>query len=215
MPKKTALAGATQEPSDEIVLEDLAGIVDQEYELVDVDAIEPHPENPNKGDLDAIGESIDENGWYGVCVVQRSTGYILAGSHRWKSAKARNAPRVPVIWKDVDDVVALRILLADNETARKAAVDKDQVGRILAQLGTVRGTGFRGLEELEADDRAQAEAEAAEEALPADEGLPYDPGDDVYEQQYGVIVVCESEQHQAEVYQQLKDLELTVRVVAV
>ena len=55
---------------------------EQAYELVAPRALRPHPRNPRRGDVDAIEESIAENGFYGCVVAQRSTGYILAGNHR-------------------------------------------------------------------------------------------------------------------------------------
>lgn len=218
-PKARELDGATQPPMAEVELEDLAGVEEQEYEVVDIDSLFEHPENPNKGDDGAVAESVDVNGWYGAVIAQVSTGYILAGNTRWRVAKSKGVGRIPVIWKDVDDVTALRILLADNEVARRAVIDKDHVGRILDELGSLDGTGFRGLEDLAADERADEERQAAEEATraaeEADLDLPYEPGDDVYAQQYGVIVVCEDEADQREKYDQLKELGWTIRVVAV
>lgn len=217
-PKSKELDGAEQTPLPTEPVH-LPGAEEQVYELVDIDQISEHPDNPNNGDVDAIDESIEINGWYGVITAQVSTGYILAGNHRYQAAKRRGATHVPVVWQDVDDVTAIRILLADNEIARHAVINRDQVSRLLDQLGTLDGTGFRGLEDLEADERAREEAEAAEEAAKAaeevDEPGLYDPADDVYEQQYGVIVVCDSEEDQREKYEHLKEIGWKIRVVAV
>ena len=48
----------------------------QEYEIVSVNDISPHPNNARKGNINAIRESIKSNGFYGVCVVQRSSSHI-------------------------------------------------------------------------------------------------------------------------------------------
>ncbi len=54
-----------------------------------------HPKNPRKGNVDLIIESIEENGFYGALIVQKSTGYILTGNHRfvagtdWPLARVR------------------------------------------------------------------------------------------------------------------------------
>ncbi len=122
-------------------------LVPQTYELVPVGAIAAHPENPNSGDLDSIGESLDANGFFGACLVQRSTGLILAGTHRWLAAKAAGLASVPVIWADVDDEHALRILLADNGTSRNRKIAQDAVARIMKRLGSHKGTGYNAEEQ--------------------------------------------------------------------
>lgn len=125
----------------------MAELVSQVYEVVPVDAVRPHPENPNHGDLDSIGESLDANGFFGACLVQRSTGLILAGTHRWLAAKASGLASVPVIWADVEDEHALRILLADNGTSRNRQIAQDAVARIMKRLGTHKGTGYNAEEQ--------------------------------------------------------------------
>lgn len=118
-----------------------------EYEAVPIDAIEAHPRNPNRGDLDAIAESIEANGFYGALVVQRSTRRILAGNHRWQAARAAGLPEVPVVWVDVDDERALRILLADNRTAELSYRDPEELANLLAELEStdevLLGTGYQ------------------------------------------------------------------------
>jgi hypothetical protein len=128
----------------------------QEYELVSVGAIKPHPRNSRQGDIGAIHESITENGFFGACVVQRSTGHILAGNHRYLAAIDADFNEVPVIWVDVDDDRALRILLADNRTNDIASYDNAALAEILSELANTSdllGTGFDGddLDQLIAD----------------------------------------------------------------
>ena len=113
---------------------------------VALDKLKPHPRNPRQGDVGAIHESITENGFYGALVVQKSTGYILAGNHRWKAAKEAGLKRLPVLYVDVDDDRALRILLADNRTNDLAAYDEPALAAmlkgILAETDTLAGTGY-------------------------------------------------------------------------
>ncbi|MEQ4724198.1 ParB N-terminal domain-containing protein [Nonomuraea sp. B19D2] len=52
--------------------------------------------NPHRGDVEIIGGSIDENGFYGAVLVQRSRVWITAGEHRWCGALARGLAAVPV-----------------------------------------------------------------------------------------------------------------------
>lgn len=181
--------------------------LEQEYEIVAVDDLKEHPQNPRRGDVEVIGESMDANGWYGVVVAQRSTGFILAGNHRYRVAKSKGAERVPVIWKEVDDQTALRILLADNKTADAGEYDEETLTELLSGLETLEGTGY-GLAALE----------GAEESLEGENGAgegSEDPvPEDVYEPSYGVMVVCEDEAHQERVFAALSD-DYELRVVAV
>jgi hypothetical protein len=125
---------------------------DQRYEVVPIDQVQPHPDNPRQGDTEAIGESVETNGWYGAIVAQRSTGNILVGNHRWLALQAKQALAVPVIWMDVDDDRARRILLADNRTGDRAAYDEVGLLALLEDMAAspdaLAGTGY-GMDELE------------------------------------------------------------------
>lgn len=121
-------------------------IINDGYEQVALDTLLLHPRNANKGQVSLISESIETNGFYGAVYVQRSTRYILAGNHTYLAAKENGATDIPVIWVDVDDSAALRIMLADNETASQAERDQAMVAQILKELqdtplGTA-GTGY-------------------------------------------------------------------------
>lgn len=119
------------------------GELAQAYEIVAIDAVQPHPRNPRRGDVVAIGESIDRVGFYGAIIVQRSTGFILAGNHRWMAAKSAGRPDIPVIFVDVDDEMAARIMVADNRTSDRAAYDDADLLVLLSSLdGDLAGTGF-------------------------------------------------------------------------
>lgn len=205
MPKSTGSkrVAAAQLAGQAAVVEGWDEGFDQEYELVDVDELKEHPDNQNIGDEDAIRESMDVNGWFGAVLVQRSTGFIIAHNHAFRVAKQKGALQIPVIWKDVDDVEALRILLADNETARRSYRDEDRTREILDSLGSLEGTGIR-LEDLERHEGAREDREAAEEATKArGEGEGAEAGGD-FGMQYGVVVVCADETEQQSVYDLLR-----------
>lgn len=127
--------------------------LNRDTEWVPARSIKPHPHNPNRGDVEAIRESIQAHGFYGHVVVQQETRRILVGEHRWRAALEEGADQVPVLWVNVDDQEAEKILLVDNRTAELAKRDKDALVDVLSALleqdeGTV-GTGY-----------TQAEAEA-------------------------------------------------------
>lgn len=121
-------------------------IVSQVYEIVPIDAVVTWENSPNRGNVDAIEESIDANGFFGACYVQRSSGRIVAGNHRHQAAMARGMETIPVIWLDIDDDRAFRIFLADNKTRDNAAYDNkvlaEMLGALKAKKDGLKGTGF-------------------------------------------------------------------------
>lgn len=154
------------------------GVVPQEFEpAVPIDALQPHPRNVNEGDLGAVIESVTANRFYGAVLVHKASGFIIAGKHRWLAAKESGLLTIPVIWLDVDDATALRIMLADNRTARLGHDDPLALSELLQSIvsdsGSLSGTGFTGddLDELLAD-MGNQELEAAEPEAGKPKGGP-------------------------------------------
>ena len=114
--------------------------------MVPIDSIQQHPRNYNNGDLDAIIESITVNGFMSPLIVQRSTGYIVAGNHRWQALHAMGATEVPVVMADLSNDRATRYLLADNRTAQLAVTDDAAMFELLRELSEseegIIGTGY-------------------------------------------------------------------------
>lgn len=115
-------------------------------EEVKLSAVQPHPKNVRQGDVGAISESLKAHGQYKPIVVQRSTGLILAGNHTWRAAKALKWPTIQIVWVDVDDEEALRILLVDNRTTDLATYDDHALLELLTVLAAsdskLAGTGY-------------------------------------------------------------------------
>lgn len=186
--------------------------INKAYLEVPVDDLEPHPSNFNRGDLASIGESVDVNGFYGAMIVRVHPEYhasagkyqILAGEHRWKTAKDRGAETVPCIVVDADDDVhAARILVGDNETAKRSSYDPAMLTETLAFIGSLEGTGF----DLAALGDFEQERQAAE---PVDEGDGQE-----FAREYGVVVIVEDEAAQRELYEELRERGLSVRVASI
>lgn len=147
-------------------------------EDVPIDRLKPHPRNPNQGDFGAIQESIEMNGFYGRLIANRRTGHVLAGNHRLAVAKRLGMATVPVEWVDVNEEMELRILLADNRTARLGVDDESKLAELLAELANTEaglpGTGYDGddLDLLLAELARGGEGAPAQELLTDPDEIP-------------------------------------------
>lgn len=113
-----------------------------EVTYVRPDAVTVHPENPRRGDVDAIAESIDTNGLYRPVIVQESTGHILAGNHTYLAAVQHGEEEIPVVYLDVNTEQARRIMLADNRHADLGDYDDEMLAAVLNSLPDLEGTGY-------------------------------------------------------------------------
>jgi len=89
--------------------------------------IRRHPDNPRRGDHDAIVKSVLNNGVYTPPKVQVSTGYVLAGNHSFDAMIDAGARQMPWVWLDVDDREARRIMADDNRTAELGGYDEQML----------------------------------------------------------------------------------------
>jgi len=113
-----------------------------EYEIVPVGSIDTHPENARRGNIAEIADSIRAHGFYGSLVVQKSTNRIIVGNHRYRAAVDAGLDAVPVVFVDVDDDEARRIMLVDNRSTDRASYDDSRLLELLGELPSLDGTGY-------------------------------------------------------------------------
>ncbi len=101
---------------------------------VPIEAITPHPKNIRQGDIGAISVSLEAHGQYRPILVQKSTGFILAGNHTWAAAERLGWSHIAVTYVDVDDNQAIKILLADNKASDLASYDEHALTQLLGDL---------------------------------------------------------------------------------
>ena len=169
------------------------------------------PGNPRQGDIGAVAESMRVNGIYQPIIVNRGTltgrpFEVIAGNHRAQAAQQLGHNTIPAVILDVDDEQAARIALADNRTSDLADYDTDALVLMLQQLPDLTGTGYNG------DDLDDLLTEL--NGAPGSADL-LEPGEDQYQQQYGVTVILATEEEQADAYEQIKALGYTCKVVTV
>jgi len=125
---------------------------------IPLDSIQPHPENPNQGDVGAITQSLKHHGQYRAIVVSEATGNIVAGNHTYLAAKANGEAKILahlIPGLSLED--EKRIMVADNQYARLATSDDALLVDLLTELAESQdgliATGYDGddLDQLIAD----------------------------------------------------------------
>lgn len=127
-------------------------------ETVGVLDVSAHPRNPRVGNPTAIAQSLSENDQYKPIVVQKSSGFVLAGNHTLLAARQLGWTHIQAVVLDVDDDRALKILLADNKTSDDSGYDDALLMSILEDIPDLTGTGYdlADLELLQFDATAAA-----------------------------------------------------------
>lgn len=128
--------------------------------LVPLSGVQPHPQNPKDHDLGAIASSLARFGQLVPILVQRSTGFIVAGNGRWEAvpmvAELETAlevgpgepwTHIAAITVDLTDAEALAYALADNRTHDLGGYREDVLARVLGELAglgpdALLGTGY-------------------------------------------------------------------------
>ena len=115
---------------------------------VPVESLNPYSDNPRRGDLERIVESLERNGQYRPIVVNKRDRSILAGNHTFHAAKSLGWNEIAATFVDASDEEARRIVLVDNRTNDLAAYDDEA---LIGMLDAIReaegpdgllGTGF-------------------------------------------------------------------------
>lgn len=113
-----------------------------DIETVLAETLKEYPGNPRKGDIDKIAESLKANGQYKPIVVQKDTNFVLVGNHTLKAIKKLGWDFVDVVWAEVDDIEAKRIVLADNRTSDGSTYDYAALNEMIMSLPDLEGTGY-------------------------------------------------------------------------
>lgn len=167
--------------------------------------------NPRQNDLAAqeVAKSIELFGFISPIIANEKME-ICAGHTRHKAATLLGLKTVPVIV--VPGLTGNRFKgynLADNKTGEIAGWDSPELGKILAEL---KADSF-DLGSLGFSDAELNEIMAQLDTNPVSNGLGAVPDGNAYSEQFGVIVICENEDHQAETYNRLTKQGMNCKVV--
>jgi len=128
--------------------------------LVPIASVSQHPENPRQGDAGAVAASLARFGQQKPIVVQRATGWIVAGNHTWQAAAlvgemeralsfgaGKEWTHIAVVFSELDDLEAKAYAIADNRTSDLGTYDDDRLAKILTELAaadSLVGIGYDG-----------------------------------------------------------------------
>jgi len=125
--------------------------------VVPIDSVELHPRNPRLGAVAAVAASLARFRQQKPIVVQRSTGFVVAGNHVLRAALSLGWTEIAANVEDLDDADAMAFMLSDNRTADLGGYDDTLLAAILAEQqaeDNLAATGY------DADDVAALLAEA-------------------------------------------------------
>jgi hypothetical protein len=112
-------------------------------EFIGIDTVEQHPKNPRVHDLDAIAGSLERFGQTKPIIVQKATGFVVAGNGTRLAAKEKLGwDTIAAVLLDMDDETAEAYLAADNRTSDRAKYDSEQLLNLLEGIDDLDGTGF-------------------------------------------------------------------------
>ena len=103
-----------------LLSEDMVKPLEAASSEIDVDLIEPNPEQPRnrfaESALNELAQSIQANGIVQPIVVRKvgSKYQIVAGERRWRAAQRAGLRKVPVTYKEVADNKLLELALIEN-----------------------------------------------------------------------------------------------------
>jgi len=111
-------------------------------ELVSVDTIKTYPNNPRRGNISLIKESLAEYGQYKPITVNLATNQILVGNHTYQAAVELGWKEIEVTYVNVDDKTAAKIVLIDNRATDLGKYDNEALLELLESLNDLEHTGY-------------------------------------------------------------------------
>lgn len=112
--------------------------------IVPINKVKGRKQNPRRGNIDTIKESLEINGQYRPIVVNKKTSEVLAGNHTLKAAKALGWKNIAVTYVDVNEEDATKIVLIDNRANDKAEYNNEELATVLKSLNfEFEGTGYK------------------------------------------------------------------------
>lgn len=110
---------------------------------VPIDGLTPYGQNPRRGNVQVIVDSLSRHGQYRPIVVRAKTYEVLAGNHTLAAARELGWSEIAATFVECTDDEAARIVLVDNRSADLGDYDDHALLELLEGLDTdLLGTGY-------------------------------------------------------------------------
>lgn len=139
--------------------------------LIPIDKLEPFPDNPRRGDVEAVAKSLRRFGQLRTIVVDPEIGAegfrrIVAGHHVTLAAESLGWTHVAAVDNDFgSEDEARAYLLGDNRTSELGTIDEEalasQIKALRAASVTLEGTGYTERDASDLDRKLKAIRDAA------------------------------------------------------
>jgi hypothetical protein len=113
-----------------------------EVQDVPLDRLTLFPDNPRRGNIKAIADSLSTFGQYKPITVNKRNNEILAGNHTYEAARLLEWATISVAYVDVDDDTAKRIVAIDNRVSDMGEYDTEALIKLLGDLDDLDHTGY-------------------------------------------------------------------------
>jgi len=116
-------------------------IKSREIVFLDPQSLEPHPENPHinsEEKLERLGELIDYQGLRNPIIIDKKSGFVVAGCGRLEVSKRKNIKEIPAIIEEFDsEEQVYAYIVSDNAIGKDewAFLDKSQINLAITDLG--------------------------------------------------------------------------------
>jgi ParB-like chromosome segregation protein Spo0J len=166
-------------------------------EMVSIINLKEHPKNRNKHGDDQIARLAKLYSHHGIrhpIIISKRSGYMVAGHGRRLAAIRAGLKEFPVVYQSFDsDELEYAFVQADNAIAKWAELDLEEIKVDITDFSDEFDLELLGIKKLKFND----EIENIEQKL-------------IFE----VVVTCENEQNQEEIYNQLTEMGLSCRVLS-
>lgn len=113
-----------------------------ETKNVPIIELKPYPNNPRKGNVDLIAESLSSYGQYKPITVNRKDNTVLAGNHTLEAATKLGWAEIAVTYVDVDEITAAKIVAIDNKSSDTSGYDTQKLLDLLDEMPDLKATGY-------------------------------------------------------------------------
>jgi hypothetical protein len=113
-----------------------------EISQVPLDKLKTYRNNPRKGNVALIADSLATYGQYKPITVNKRTGEILAGNHTYQAAISLGWKDIAATYIDVNDETAAKIVAIDNRASDSGEYDNELLLELLETIGDLEHTGY-------------------------------------------------------------------------